>query len=514
MYLLIYFNKIAFIFEPQSKGIQLYKFKAIKIKPNNMQTQRQQLNLFSSTPLSYDNMSKLKKCMEDHYHYNVDQIDMKVNNGEGRGSIIVIRGYSANFIEKFVPCLSTIKEETEQTVSELETELSDIISHINGQLDYSMNAEFNIENCSILCKHLQYTALKQTCFSIYTGKNDFTLSFKWLKNNKPEGRKTDIKLNNGDAYVLFMDHSDEYTIGESSSESSTKKASTKKKTTKKQKNPLNDTKVYTSRELFVNGKSGDVIKGKNGSKLRVAIHKETREVFKKVEENWTDEGHAKFTELFPDGKAVNKKAKKPANKKEVKKKAKKPATKKKEVKPKTEVKKQEPVETQNISQEVDSMPDELEDDLDMDDIQSVASDINNGELNDMEEMVLDGSDNEEQDKPNESDNENQSEAEEEEEEEVKVSDVDELQPDIYTEQCPTKDNDNHLLPTILNLKLHLYIVPETETLCDEYNRKEDRKVFLLFNKDINELSLGKEHRIGNRIYGIDTEYPIYNVLTM
>lgn len=471
-----------------------------------MQTQRQQLNLFSSTPLSYDNMSKLKKCMEDHYHYNVDQIDMKVNKGEGHGSIIVIRGYSANFIEKFVPCLSTIKEETEQTVSELENELRDIISHINGQLDYSMNAEFNIENCSILRKHLKYTALKQTCFSIYTGKNDFTLSFKWLKNNKPEGRKTDIKLNNGDAYVLFMDHSDDYTIGESSSKSSTKKASTKKTTTKKEKNPLNDTKNYTSRSI--------PIKGKNGSKLRVAIHKETREVFKKVEENWTDEGHAKFTELFPDGKAVvKKKAKKPsAKKKEVKKTSKKPAAKKKEIKP--AVKKQESVEKQDIS-EVDSMPDELEDDLDMDDIQSVTSDTNNDELNDMEEMVLDGSDNEEQDKPNESDNENQSDNDDEdqdEEENVDVSDVNELQPDIYTEQYPTKDND--LLPTILNLKLHLYTVPETETLCDEYNRKEDRKVFLLFNKDINELSLGKEHRIGNRIYGIDTEYPIYNVLTM
>ena len=485
-----------------------------------MQTQRQQLNLFSSTPLSYDNMSKLKKCMEDHYHYNVDQIDMNVNKGEGRGSIIIIRGYSANFIEKFVPCLSTIKEETEQTVSELENELRDIISHINGQLDYSMDAEFNIENCSILRKHLKYTALKQTCFSIYTGKNDFTLSFKWLKNNKPEGRKTDIKLNNGDAYVLFMDHSDDYTIGESSSESSTKKASTKKTATKKEKNPLNDTKIYTSRSI--------PIKGKNGSKLRVAIHKETREVFKKVEENWTDEGHAKYTELFPDGKAVvKKKAKKPASKKkevkktskkpaskkkEVKKTSKKPAAKKKEVKPAPEVKKQESVEKQDISEEVDSMPDELDDDLDMDDIQSVTSDTND-ELNDMEEMVLDGSDNEEQDKTNESDNENQSEPEEEEEEqELKVSNVNELQPDIYTEQYPTKDND--LLPTILNLKLHLYTVPETETLCDEYNRKEDRKVFLLFNKDINELSLGKEHRIGNRIYGIDTEYPIYNVLTM
>ena len=81
-----------------------------------MQTQRQQLNLFSSTHLSYDNMSKLKKCMEDHYHYNVDQIDMKVNKGEGRVLIIVIRGYSASFIEKFVFVFLPVKEETEQTV--------------------------------------------------------------------------------------------------------------------------------------------------------------------------------------------------------------------------------------------------------------------------------------------------------------------------------------------------------------------------------------------------------------
>ena len=49
--------------------------------------------------------------------------------------------------------------------------------------------------------------------------------------------------------VVFMDHSDDYTIGESSSESSTKKASTKKTATK-EKNPLNDTKFILLEKLL------------------------------------------------------------------------------------------------------------------------------------------------------------------------------------------------------------------------------------------------------------------------
>ena len=75
-------------------------------------------------------------------------------------------------------------------------------------------------------------------------------------------------------------------------------------TLQRSKHNLNDTKIYTSREMFVNGKRGDVIRGKSGSRLCIAIHKKTREVFKKVPDNWTEEGHTKFNELFPDGKAI------------------------------------------------------------------------------------------------------------------------------------------------------------------------------------------------------------------
>ena len=63
---------------------------------------------------------------------------------------------------------------------------------------------------------------------------------------------------------------------------------------------LNDRTIYTARQLFKNGKNGEVVKGENGADLRVAIHKKSRKVYKKVTSNWTDEGHKKFDELFPN----------------------------------------------------------------------------------------------------------------------------------------------------------------------------------------------------------------------
>jgi hypothetical protein len=68
-------------------------------------------------------------------------------------------------------------------------------------------------------------------------------------------------------------------------------------------------KEYTDRVLLSADK--DAILGTNGSKIRISIHKETRQVLKKVEDNWTDEAHARYAELFPTGfdvKAAKKKA--------------------------------------------------------------------------------------------------------------------------------------------------------------------------------------------------------------
>ena len=72
--------------------------------------------------------------------------------------------------------------------------------------------------------------------------------------------------------------------------------------------------------MFPNEKLGKMPEwaGKNGSRLRIAIHKENGSVKKKVPDNWTDKASAKFAEMFPEGKFV---AKKKIKKKIVKKKA-------------------------------------------------------------------------------------------------------------------------------------------------------------------------------------------------
>ena len=106
------------------------------------------------------------------------------------------------------------------------------------------------------------------------------------------------------------------------------KAAAEKKAAKKASPKSKD---VTQRRLKAS--DGTDILGENGSFLRVAIHKETRVATKVKEDNWTDEAHARYAELFPEGKDV--KQAKIAKKKIAKKK---PAKKVAEKKPTAEEK--------------------------------------------------------------------------------------------------------------------------------------------------------------------------------
>tara|TARA_B100000902_G_scaffold256068_1_gene242458 strand:- start:89 stop:835 length:747 start_codon:yes stop_codon:yes gene_type:complete len=61
---------------------------------------------------------------------------------------------------------------------------------------------------------------------------------------------------------------------------------------------------YTTRRL--KSASGADIKNSKGKYIRVKIHKENRAVLKVKEENWTNEAHARYTELFPNNIDVKK----------------------------------------------------------------------------------------------------------------------------------------------------------------------------------------------------------------
>ena len=79
------------------------------------------------------------------------------------------------------------------------------------------------------------------------------------------------------------------------------KAAAEKKAAKKASPKSKDA---TQRRLKAS--DGSDILGENGAYLRVAIHKETRVATKVKEDNWTDEAHARYAELFPEGKDVKK----------------------------------------------------------------------------------------------------------------------------------------------------------------------------------------------------------------
>jgi len=61
---------------------------------------------------------------------------------------------------------------------------------------------------------------------------------------------------------------------------------------------------YTNKEEYTQRRlcdaNGNNMLGKNGSFLRIAIHKENRTVVKAKEDNWTEEAHARYAELFPE----------------------------------------------------------------------------------------------------------------------------------------------------------------------------------------------------------------------
>ena len=60
----------------------------------------------------------------------------------------------------------------------------------------------------------------------------------------------------------------------------------------------------------------------------------------------------------------------------------------------------------------------------------------------------------------------------------------------------------------------LITIPKDVVLCDENGtRTKSRKIFALSHKD-NDVDIGNTHRIGNRVYGFETEYPTYNLISM
>lgn len=472
---------------------------------------KQQINLYSTQSIPHAQLSKLTAAFNEHYMYEINTVEMKENKEKKQASVVVLKKYGKDFVDMIADTITTMESEKQFSVSDLEGDVSDIVSHINGQIDACLDNDFCIETWSIQRQHLNYQ-VNPACFSIYNGPDNCEVSFKWLHNGKSEGRKVSIKLNNGDAYFVVMEESNGYTIGEFSGKAAKKEKNEKKE--KKEKLRLSDTKTYTQR--------GIEIKGANGAELRVAIHKETRQVYKKNEKNWTEEGNAKFQELFPNGLSESKRKKKQP-KQAI------PVETQIEVEAEAEsLSSQEPTETQPIVEEekdeeeeinLDDLVDDLGE-LDIDD-DDETSQSQHTENSDTEENLFD----EEQEQEHQS--ELTDDDEEELDEQLSQYGGSELNEDPYDEPSDVKTSDVQTSRTnnsttfklqvdnVVNIRLLETIIPKSITLCDESgNIEHERTVYLLLEEGVTHLSIGKDHRVGNRVYGFPSKYPVYCVLSM
>jgi hypothetical protein len=71
------------------------------------------------------------------------------------------------------------------------------------------------------------------------------------------------------------------------------------------------------------------------------------------------------------------------------------------------------------------------------------------------------------------------------------------------------------IENVVTIQMSLVTIPKNVVLCDETGKRtETRKVFVISSENNNHINIGNTHRIGNRVYGFETEYPVYNLITM
>ena len=173
---------------------------------------KHQINLYSTQQIPYAQLNQLTSAFKEHYMYEINMVEMKENKEKKQACVVVIRNYGKDFVDIIAETISTMDSEKQFSIQELEGDVSDIVSHINGQIDACLDDEFCIETWSIQRQNLNYQ-VNPACFSIYNGPDNCELSFKWLHNGKAEGRKVSIQISNGDAYFVVMEESNEYTCG-------------------------------------------------------------------------------------------------------------------------------------------------------------------------------------------------------------------------------------------------------------------------------------------------------------
>ena len=535
------------------------------------QIQSLQVKLYSNTSLQCSNIDELKQFMEKNYSYTCKRMEFKPANKKqvapGKTTVLVVKNYIPDNM------LSVIDGELKDTIfndgSSQPKQINELMTHsiptlkkaidmVDGVVECSLNKSHGLNRFTVTTDDENGTTYSDATMAFHLGENNYPVEMKWFNNTlkKTEGRKTSFKLNKGDLLVIASEFSEDNDISITTTSGANIKTNASKAVKKKEAQPPKPQPVEEEpvTEHVINPKiHRKIIRTKPNGKAEKVWRKSTYTL--KEGEKWfncwkvnkviynTQQEALVAVDSVEDKPVTTKKEVKPKKKRASKKTTKKQVVEEKQPSvPVVESKTQEPAtqpatqpaiekepsvdETADIN---DDLPDELFDNLD-DDANSVTSSVDSSEFQEQEQTEehyeINSNASTKSVSPTQSPVPSEtSSTDEEDAQEIQTDDItasNELNPEEYegesvpkTSQPQPQPQTDIVVGEIVNIRLALTTVPEDIKLCDENGEQTGcRRVFLLLNQNIKNLNIGKEHCIGNRVYGFDAEYPVYNVLTM
>tara|TARA_R110002012_G_scaffold76198_1_gene192371 strand:- start:2483 stop:4132 length:1650 start_codon:yes stop_codon:yes gene_type:complete len=445
--------------------------------------------------------------------------------------------------------------------------LSNTVNVVERVLECALKSKKEFQYFDVLKHDVEGNTYTHATSSLYIGKDGYPVEMQWSKNSKPIGRKVAFTLNKGDMYIIGtnLECGSIYDVIERSGDL-IKAKKPKTSTAGEKKSADKDAKELAKKEKIIASikkkndarKDGGYLCMKN---INTAWSiEELKEILKTIPaivkanktQHKADKAAAK--ELAKKEKAAAKELakKEKAAAKELAKKekaaAKELAKKEKAAskKNKSPVKKADkkdmiympynsthtyslatpgavlpPVPTDLTQHAYDSEKtasinsDPLSDD-DLDELvdQTDPDELLNSLYDDNVLSKVSETDEQIQTVHNDSDSETDDDAEEIESDEINA--VKELTEETYENTTPKTSYSESKFKMVdsFDVTLALTTIPKEITLCDENgSRTEPRKVYLLLNKTIKHLSIGGDHIIGNKIFGFELDYPIFNVFT-
>ena len=494
----------------------------------------------------------------------------------GKTSVLIVQNYVPNNMNESI--VSELNNSIFATSSSKPTQINDMLNHelptlttvvntLEGVIECSTNQTYGHERFDVLRDSISGTTYSNANMSIYLGDDNFPVEMKWFNKSldKSEGRKSSFKLNKGDLFIIVSDFTQDsdYTI-----EINT--GSYVKPREKKQAKSIKKVSQSSTENIVAVVSHDEPKQKKKASKSNIHRRITRKRPNGKLEKVWRKSNYnLKEGESWLDSWKVNKTvydtlkeaemtagesnivtsmvtssssttAKKKTDKKSVAKNKKKAVV----------VQITEPIETTTIessnqpqlSADTDKLTDDLDDTMidilddipldtpnesDTDSINAYASVLNEDKPSDSPVSSSD------------SEYETDDDAEEIQTDEIDSSLNDELKPDNYDDDDDDniKNDDTSIrndtvdatltktVPSnslsgkfktehVVNIQMLLITIPKDVVLCDENGtRTKSRKIFALSHKD-NDVDIGNTHRIGNRVYGFETEYPTYNLISM